>query len=526
MSEGESLNQPIGSRSLQPQTGMRVAVITPYCRESLEMIRQCHDSVARQVHPCLHVMVADGFPLRELDGWPVDHVVLPRAHGDVGSTPRLVGCWHAIGLGVDAVAFLDADNWYDPDHVASLARLHDESGAPFLASSRMLCRLDGSVMGPCPNVNPETFIDTNCMMMTRGAFPVLSEWGLMAAYGHLIGDRIMLHHVRRAGVKRAFSGRPTVFYRCGKEGLYRQLNEPVPPGVEPRPDYERAFRLWVEDGNPPLDPPQKNANIVSAPRPALAQNDRSSEPASLFILGSGRSGTSMVAGLFRDGPHFIFEQSYPPRDSNPLGFFEDREVNAINEDILRPLLPQRDRREGPAYGMDSPGDGQRWLARLPVDAQVVASENLRQRIRAAVGRRPFCFKDPRFCYTLDAWRNEAPAARFVCVFRHPAEVVASMLKETRTAPYLRDLAFSVAQGFEVWRMMYRHVLTRHRRHGDWLFVHYEQIFQPETLDRLEAFVGASVDRAFPTPLLKRSRNELPLDAATVEILDELMALAR
>ena len=53
--------------------------------------------------------------------WPMDTLagasIIGRPnmhpdHGDIGSTPRLIGSYHAIGLGVDAVAFLDADNWY------------------------------------------------------------------------------------------------------------------------------------------------------------------------------------------------------------------------------------------------------------------------------------------------------------------------------------------------------------------------------------------------------------------------------
>ncbi|MEI9963395.1 MAG: glycosyltransferase [Caulobacteraceae bacterium] len=108
---------------------LRVAVVTPYFKEPLELLRQCHLSVARQTYPCLHVMVADGFPQAALDGWQIDHLTLPRPHGDIGSTPRLVGCYHAIGLGFDAVAFLDADNWYREDHVETLVRLHERTGA-------------------------------------------------------------------------------------------------------------------------------------------------------------------------------------------------------------------------------------------------------------------------------------------------------------------------------------------------------------------------------------------------------------
>jgi hypothetical protein len=231
---------------------LKVAVVTPYYDEPLDVLRHCHESVARQRHRCLHVMVGDGKPRAELGGWQVDHVTLPRAHADIGSTPRLIGSYHAIGLGFDAIAFLDADNWYREDHVESLVQLHQTTGAGLVSSSRMLCRLDGSVMGPCPIGDPEKFVDTNCMMVTRRGFHVLARWVLMPSYAHLIGDRVMLYYFRQAGVSHAHSGAPSVFYRCGKEGLYRQMGEPIPPGVKPRPDYDSSFRKWVEDGNPPL----------------------------------------------------------------------------------------------------------------------------------------------------------------------------------------------------------------------------------------------------------------------------------
>ena len=230
----------------------RVAVITPYYKEPLAQLRHCHDSVLAQSEPCLHVLVADGHRRRRINHWRAEHVRLPRSHGDIGSTPRLIGSYHAIGLGVEAVAFLDADNWYGPDHIASLLAVMDQHQADFISSSRTLCRLDGTVMGPCPITDPDRFIDTNAMLLGRGAFPLLHQWVLMPNYGHLIGDRIMLHHLKNAGLRRRHLSQGSVFYRCAKAGLYRHLNEPIPEGVQPRPDYEASFRQWQDDGHTPL----------------------------------------------------------------------------------------------------------------------------------------------------------------------------------------------------------------------------------------------------------------------------------
>jgi len=201
---------------------------------------------------CLHVLVADGHPLAAVDSWNAHHVTLPVSHGDIGSTPRLVGSYHAIGLGVEAVAFLDADNWYAPQHIANLMAVREREAAAVVSSGRLLCRLDGTPMGPCPLINPERFIDTNCMLFGREAFALLHHWVTMPDYGHLIGDRIMLHHVRRSGLRHCHVPDASVHYRCGKAGMYARLGEPVPPGVQPRPNYEASFQRWVADGNPPL----------------------------------------------------------------------------------------------------------------------------------------------------------------------------------------------------------------------------------------------------------------------------------
>jgi len=230
----------------------RVAVITPYHGENIQMLHACYQSVVSQSMQCIHVFVADGLPRRELDSWAVHHVKLPVCHNDIGSTPRLIGSYHAIGLGVQAVAFLDADNWYHPDHISQLFHVLERENASFASSSRMLCDLNGKILGKCPLINPTTFVDTNCMLFGSGAFHLLHNWALMPDYAHLIGDRVMLRSVISSNVKTVHLDIPSVFYRCGKSGLYELLGIPVPPGVSPRPDYEASFRRWVLDGNAPL----------------------------------------------------------------------------------------------------------------------------------------------------------------------------------------------------------------------------------------------------------------------------------
>src|SRR5580693_5977635 len=125
-----------------------------------------------------------------------------------------------------------------------------------------------------------------------------------------------------------------------------------------------------------------------------------------FVLGCGRSGTSLTAGLLAESGYFMGRELYPADAGNPRGYFEDRAVNGINEGLLAQLVPgarrsltdKLRRRPRPTAGWF------RWLAELRTDQTVSCPPKLSERIEAQTAHRPFCFKDPRFSYTLGAWR--------------------------------------------------------------------------------------------------------------------------
>ena len=231
---------------------LRVAVVTPYFTEATPVLRQAHDSVLAQTHPCRHILVADGRPNPAVAGWDAEHIVLPGGSDDFGCTPRFVGAADAVLQGYDLVAFLDADNWLRPDHVKILAHLQQQTGAGFLSCGRVLARLDGSILAPCPHTNPDRFIDTSCMAFARPGFELLRYWVAMPEYGKPVCDRCMLAHVKASGVLRAHTPEQTLFYRCGKAGIYRTLGEEPPPGVMPAPDYRSIFDRWAAAGHTPL----------------------------------------------------------------------------------------------------------------------------------------------------------------------------------------------------------------------------------------------------------------------------------
>ena len=245
----------------------------------------------------------------------------------------------------------------------------------------------------------------------------------------------------------------------------------------------------------------------------------------LFVLGAGRSGTSLVAGLFRRSGLYMGDAPYKSRQANPHGFFEDREVNSINEALLARCLPQRVESGACGHGHDVPGEGQRWLARLPAEITPLTTADLSSRIRAVLAKGATCLKDPRFCYTLPAWWAALePGVRVhhLCVFRNPSVVASSVLRECRSAAYLANLAISPELIMANWCLLYRHVLQKHVHSGLWLFVAYDHLFQASTLDRIEAFSGHQLDRTLVDPALNRSRAEQATSAEAEAIYLQLL----
>ena len=261
----------------------------------------------------------------------------------------------------------------------------------------------------------------------------------------------------------------------------------------------------------------------------------------VIILGSGRSGTSMVAGTLAKAGYFMGESFQKTRDANHKGFFEDIEVNDINEDILDPVVPKRLhlpkikirrlRIHLPeiVFFRNRPLKWQRWLACVPINVEITASSKIIERLQRITQQEPFCLKDPRFSYTLPIWKPYLNNTVFICVFRDPASTALSILKECQTVPTLncqiRGITLSWQQTLRIWEMMYEHILKKHSQKGEWLFIHYNQVLTEEGLKKLSNFTGAFIDYSFPETNLRRSYSENPVSRKTKKIYQQLCELA-
>lgn len=248
-----------------------------------------------------------------------------------------------------------------------------------------------------------------------------------------------------------------------------------------------------------------------------------------LVMGSGRSGTSMVAGTLHGAGYFMGNEIMRPTKINPKGYFESKEVEAINEDLLSLILPPRPRAFLGNFFKQRTTRNQRWLAKIAVGKEIPCPQEIANRIKLLTEKQPFCFKDPRFCYTLPAWQpffNEPlKPTVFVCVFRHPSATASSIMKVRVQQKYLHNLALNYQGAMQVWQLMYQHILQVHRHQGKWLFLHYNQVLTEAGLDRIEEFIDGKIDRSFPDLSLRHSLVEKPVNGKIAEIYAELCSLA-
>lgn len=221
----------------------RVAVVTPYWREPGEVLAKCMASVRRQTHPVTHILVADGVPQELPETAGVIHVRLPVNVGNSGATPRGIGAQLAFNLGYDAVAFLDADNWYEPDHIERAMRRLDQGDVDVVFARRRIVFPDDAVMqAEDPQDSSGDHVDTNCYVISRRAAFLAGIWLMWPREFGTGEDRMLLATIRHTGLRTAMLDTPTVWYRTNWGIHYRvEGKAPVAPLRQPARKFITHF---------------------------------------------------------------------------------------------------------------------------------------------------------------------------------------------------------------------------------------------------------------------------------------------
>lgn len=139
----------------------------------------------------------------------------------------------------------------------------------------------------------------------------------------------------------------------------------------------------------------------------------------VVVAGSGRSGTSSVAGVLKQLGLAVPQPEVEGNRSNPRGFFEPRWVVDFQRSLLRRAQVRL-----------SDARPEALAATAAVGADPHAREQLRSWLADQLVHAPeLVVKDPRSSWFLPMWRDVAETTGavpgFVMMLRHPAEVVGS-----------------------------------------------------------------------------------------------------
>lgn len=241
--------------------------------------------------------------------------------------------------------------------------------------------------------------------------------------------------------------------------------------------------------------------------------DEKNKKSSVLVLGCGRSGTSLLTSMIIKNYEFIGKNPMLiVNETNPRGFFEDIDVNTLNDKILEESgvdLPVKNLSIGYKAG---------WISKSNKSITWKASGESLEKIRGLTLNKTFCFKDPRFSYTFPIWRNIVNKnTKYVVVFRHPSKTAIGMIKQESA----KIVGLSFEDALEVWFEMYSNILKYVDK--NFLFIHYEDLINKK-IDRLGSFLEIEVDISVVDINLNRS-NLSAVDKKYINLYLELCRLA-
>jgi hypothetical protein len=224
-------------------TTPKIAIVTPWNGYHAEWFAECRASVEAQTLKVDHVLVFDGVTASPgaFQAARQRLIQIPSkpgaglGHADTGNLARGIGGTLCAAENYDAVCFLDADNWIEPEHMEQLWCVSRTNPDPFsiVVARRIMHTLDGRAMYQEQAEHAAGHVDTNCMFFGRAAFRLLPVWTQIPAEMAHIGDQVFWKVARQwLGKDPPALVVPTVHYRTPYAAHYRAAGLPAPEGAK------------------------------------------------------------------------------------------------------------------------------------------------------------------------------------------------------------------------------------------------------------------------------------------------------
>jgi len=209
----------------------------------------------------------------------------------------------------------------------------------------------------------------------------------------------------------------------------------------------------------------------------------------IVIAGCGRSGTSAVARMLHESGTCVGRDLIPADEGNAEGYYEERAVVQLNDEIVR------------TAGLGA-------FFSHPSRADILAcARPLAERMRELAAAATPAWKDPRFCWTLEAWLDafDTPPRVVLCL-RNPSEVIASAMRYYGMAADDGRRALA-----HVWRTENARLLEIIEAHDlTATCVEYDDVLErpARVASRLSEFLGRAVRPVGVRADLRHHRGEL------------------
>ncbi len=149
----------------------------------------------------------------------------------------------------------------------------------------------------------------------------------------------------------------------------------------------------------------------------------------IVILGMHRSATSLIARSLHGECYLGSDKFFiPPSFDNTKGFFEDRRVVLLNDQLLQMA--------GGSWHKPPSKKKVLELKGKPLNNGTV-DDYLRGTIIALqkeANGKTVAIKDPRMCLLIDLWDEFLPDPQYIMSYRNPSDIVKSLEKRSKKSP--------------------------------------------------------------------------------------------
>lgn len=215
----------------------------------------------------------------------------------------------------------------------------------------------------------------------------------------------------------------------------------------------------------------------------------------------------MTAGLFKSSGHFHGKDLLSPTISNPTGYFESSLINQLNNRIISDSLRwKRLNRIRRLFLPRALWDSSVFPITFIESERIHVTEESDKAIRVLASKRPFCYKDPRFCSTYPAWRPHLPKETLIIVvFRNPKQVADSYLRNLEEI-YPKHIRVSREWIFHSFSENYRKIIQLILNSPfQTIFLQYSQVANESRIEEIEELVGTKLSRGHVNPDVSRTQ---------------------